>query len=196
MDVREYILLTIIFTLGFCLFRQCKAPSNTSNQSNQSNISVQTDTVVQYVKGKPDTIHDTIVKWHTKLVPYYTGDTITTKGDSVSLYATVIEDSLLSGKFTSTVKGEMLSSTFEYVAKFPKYIYKTDTFKQQINTKKTITKDPWEFYVGGEVGGNPAMFTLQPAALVRVPKKGFMFGYGYDVVQKTHNLHIYTKLRR
>lgn len=196
MGAKEYILFTIIFALSFCLFRQCEAPNNVTNQSNQSNTSIQTDTILQYVKGKPDTIHDTIVKWHTKLVPYYTGDTITITGDSVSLYATIIEDSLISGKFTSTVKGEMLSSGFQYTAKFPKYIYKTDTFKQQINTKKTIVKDPWEFYVGGVVGGNPAMFTLQPAALVRVPKKGFMFGYGYGIVQKTHNLHIYTKLRR
>lgn len=195
MGAKDYILFTIIFALSFCLFRQCKTPNNT-NKINQSNISIQADTTIQYVKGKPDTIHDTIVKWYTKLVPYHIKDTITVTGDSVSLYATVVEDSLLSGRFTSTVKGKILSSSFKYVAKFPKYIYKTDTFKQQINTKKTITKDPWEFYVGGVVGGNSAMFALQPAALIRVPKKGFMFGYGYGIVQKTHNLHIYTKLRR
>lgn len=193
---REYVLLTIIFVLGFLLFRQCKKPSNTVPKISRSNIVIEKDTVFQYIKGKPDTIHDTITKWYTKLVPYHIKDTITVTGDSVSLYTTSVEDSLLSGKFTSTVKGQLLSSDFKYVAKFPKYIYKTDTFKKQINTKKTITKDPWEFYVGGVVGGNPATFTLQPAALVRVPKKGFMFGYGYDVIQKTHNVHLYTKLRR
>jgi hypothetical protein len=195
MGGKEYILLTIIFALGFCLFRQCEKPINTINTS-QPIINIQTDTIVQYVKGRPDTIHDTITKWYTKLIPYHIKDSVTLTGDSVSLYSTLIEDSLLSGELISTVKGQLLSSDFKYVAKFPKYIYKTDTFKQKVVTKKTITKDPWEFYVGGVVGGNPAKFTLQPAALVRVPKKGFMFGYGYDVVQKTHNVHLYTKLRR
>lgn len=196
MDFKDYILFTVIFTLGFCLFRQCTKPKNTFNKDTKPNVIIETDTIVQYVKGKPDTIHDTITKWHKELVIEYIKDSVTPTGDSVSFYTTPVEDSLISGKFTSVVKGELLSSDFKYVSKFPKYIYKTDTFKQQINTNKTIIKDPWELYVGGVVGGNPATFTLQPAALVRVPKKGFMFGYGYDIIQKTHNVHVYTKIKR
>jgi len=195
-DFKDYILLTAVFTLGFCLFRQCTKPKPVFTTISKPNINIERDTVFKYVKGKPDTIHDTITKWHTQLVPNYVRDTISITGDSVSFYTTLIEDSSLSGEFVSTVKGKLLATSFKYITKFPKYIYKTDTFKQQINTKKTITKDPWEFYVGGVLGGNPAMFTMQPAALIRVPRRGFMFGYGYDIIQQTHNVHLYTKLRR
>lgn len=196
MNFKDYILFTIIFTLGFCLFRQCTKPKSIFSENINPNIIIKKDTLVQYIKGKSDTIHDTITKWHSKLVPTYVKDTVNITGDSISFYTSPIEDSLLSGEFISTVKGQLLASSFKYTAKFPKYIYKTDTFKQQINTNKTITKDPWEFYVGGVLGGNPTMFTLQPSALIRVPKKGFMFGYGYDIVQKTHNVHVYTKIKR
>lgn len=194
MNLKEYILLTIVFALSFCLVRSCE--NNTTNhKQSDTTTNLQVDTVLQYVKGNPDTIHDTIVKWYKKLVPYYAGDTVTLKGNSVSLYTTIIEDSLLSGKFTSTVVGKILFSDFKYVAKFPKYIYKTDTLKQSINTIKTIVKNPWEFYVGGQLGGNSAQFNLQPAVLVRIPKKRLLLGYGYNVIQKTHNVHVYTKLK-
>lgn len=190
-----HILMLALFVACFLLFRQCGSTDNALKRAEAAESNIVHDTIIEYSVGRPDTIHDTVAKWYPKMVPYYAGDTTTANGDSVSLYTTTIEDSLLSGKFTSTVKGEVLFTDFKYIAKFPKYIFKTDTLKRDINTKETIIKDPWEFYLGGVVGGNSARFTLQPAALIRIPKKKLIFGYGYDVIQKTHNVHLFTRIK-
>lgn len=194
MNNLNHILMLALFIACFLLFRQCGSTTNALRRVKEAESNIQIDTVETYLTGKPDTIHDTITKWYPKLVPYYAGDTTTVDGDSVSLYVTTVEDSLISGKFTSSVQGKVLFTDFKYTAKFPRYIFQTDTLKRDINTKETIVKDPWEFYIGGVVGGNTAKFTLQPAVLVRIPKKAFMFGYGYDVIDKTHNLHLYARL--
>jgi len=190
-----HILMLALFIACFLLFRQCGSTDNALERAIDAENNTVHDTIVEHVTGKSDTIHDTVPRWYPKLVPYYVGDTITADGDTASLYETTISDSLIDGKFTATVQGKVLFSSFEYRAKFPKYIYRTDTLKRDINTKETIIKDPWELYLGGVVGGSNTRFTLQPAALLRVPKKSFMFGYGYDVIQKTHNIHLYTKLK-
>lgn len=189
------ILILALFIVTFLLLRQCDVSRKEGNRANKAESTIVHDTTYIMLKGKPDTIYDTIVAYHTDLIPVYVHDTVTIEGDSLSIYATELEDSLIKGRITSTVKGELLMSDFEYTAKFPKYIYRTDTFKVQIDSKETIIKDPWEFYLGGVVGGNSARFNLQPSALIRVPKKGFMVGYGYDVIHQTHNAHLYTRIK-
>lgn len=191
----NHILMLALFIVSFLLFRQCGSTDDALKRAESAEEIVQTDTVTYVLPGTTDTIHDTITKWYPKMVPYYAGDTTTADGDSVSLYVTTVEDSLISGKFTSSVQGKVLFSDFKYKAKFPKYILKTDTIVNDITAKSVIVKDPLELYVGGVVGGSTTRFELQPAVLLRIPKKKLVIGYGYDVIQKTHNVHMYTRLR-
>lgn len=191
---KEYILYAAIFLLSFFLLRRCDVSRNTK-QPPKVTETVTIDTTFVTLKGKTDTIHDTIVKWHTKLIPYHIHDTVTIKGDSLSIYVTNIEDSLIEGEFRSLVNGKIINSDFNYVAKFPKYITRVDTFKVKIDKKETIVKDPWEFYLGGVLGGNNAKFNLQPAALIRIPKKGLQVGYSYGILDQTHNIHLFTRIK-
>tara|TARA_B100001939_G_scaffold329169_1_gene325164 strand:- start:185 stop:778 length:594 start_codon:yes stop_codon:yes gene_type:complete len=195
MDIKkEYILYFVIFLLSFALLRRCDSSKKTKVEIREVEKIV-VDTTFVRVKGKSDTIHDTIVQHHTQIIPYHIHDTVIVEGDSLSIYVTEIEDSLIKGRFKSLINGKMINSDFTYVPKFPKYITRVDTFKIKIDKETTVVKDPWEFYLGGVVGGNNAKFTLQPAAIIRVPKKGFMFGYGYDLLQETHNVHLYTRIK-
>jgi len=193
LNLTHYLMLALFITI-LLLLRQCKETSSVTDKLLNLKSTTKSDTTITYITGVTDTIHDTVPRWYPKLIPFYLKDTVLPDGN-VSLYETSIEDSLISGKFTSTVKGELLFSDFKYTAKFPKYIFRTDTFKININTEKTIVKNPWEFYIGGVVGGNNERFGLQPAALIRLPNKNLILGYGYDVINQTHNAHIYTKIR-
>jgi len=191
-----------LFIAVFLLLRQCGETKYTSKEledfkkhAKELKDNVTHDTTYLLIKGKPDTILDTIVRWYPKLVPTFVKDTTDHKGDSLAIYRTLVEDSLLKGELLSTVDGVLVSTSFKYTPKNLGFITTTDTLERRIDTKETIIKDPWEFYLGGSIGGSTNKFNLQPAVMVRIPKKSLVVGYGYGIVDQTHNIHLYTKLK-
>lgn len=201
LNLTHYLMLGLFITL-FLLLRQCGETKYTleeldkmSKKAKELEDNVTIDTTYLLIKGKPDTIHDTVPRWYPKLVPVFVKDTTDEKGDSLAIYRTLIEDSLLKGELLSTVDGVLVSTDFRYTPKGMYKISTTDTLERQIDTKETVIKDPWEFYLGGVVGGSTNKFSLEPAFLLRVPKKNLMFGYGFDLIDQTHNIHIYTKIK-
>ena len=188
-------LMLALFIVSLILFRQCGQTDSAIARAETAENNVQIDTVETITPGRIDTIHDTVPKWYPKLVPYYAGDTTNTDGDTLSIFKTAIEDSLIVGEFTSTVRGTLIHSDFKYVKKSPVLLFQRDTLLRKTEIKETIVKDPLEFYIGGVVGGNSARFNLQPALLMRIPKKSMVIGYGFDVIDKTHNVHLFTKIK-
>ena len=143
---------------------------------------IQLPAIINYVTLEiptPVYIHDTI--WE--------GDSAIIK--SLTEYKTDITDSLIEGKIISRVDGVLISQSLEYSALFPKYIIRTDTVKIIENT--VIDTKRFFLYVGGELGGSYDKFNLSPIIGVGT-KKGYMYGYRYGLVDKTHNISFSKKL--
>jgi hypothetical protein len=121
--------------------------------------------------------------------PYYIYDTIYTGGerviDSTSIYLNPYEDSLISGIVSSEIDGTLISQGFTYTPKFPKYILKTDTVT--INTTTTVAKKKNKLFIGAEIGGNQNTFNVSPIIDLQT-KKGYIYGYRYGLVDKTHSI--------
>ena len=105
--------------------------------------------------------------------------------DSTHLYTNAYEDSLLSGTISTEVDGTLVAVGFTYIPKFPKYIIKIDTIT--INNTTVIEKKRTKFYIGMELGGNNNTFNISPVVDIQT-KKGYMYGYRYGLVDKTHNI--------
>jgi len=149
-----------------------------------------TDTLVEYV-------HDTII--HTsykKIFVYdsvYIPDTIIVKdttyvlGDYFSrkvLTDTLSNDSLLYAKSIYTIsENRILDRTFEYKINRP----------TQINIISNIPEPKGSLWIGLSVGGNSDMFSLRPE-IAYLTKSNTMYGYGYDIVNNTHNLSVMKKI--
>jgi hypothetical protein len=116
-------------------------------------------------------------------------DTIYIQGqgvlDSIYEYVNPYEDSLLSGTITSTSTGLILSQILEYTPKFPEYIIRIDTVI--INNNTVVEKKKIKLFIGGEIGGNESSFSVSPIIDIQT-KKGYMYGYRYGLVDKTHNI--------
>ena len=116
-------------------------------------------------------------------------DTIYIQGqrqvDSTYEYVNPYEDSLLSGTITSISTGLLLSQTLEYTPKFPKYIIKTDSII--IDNTTIIEKKKLKLFIGAELGGNENIFYVSPIIDVKT-KKGYIYGYRYGLVDKTHSI--------
>jgi len=113
-------------------------------------------------------------------------DTIWGIKDSIKLYSSPFEDSMLSGNISSKVYGLLLSSELKYVPKFPKYIHTTDS----IFTTAYIpvgNKTRGGISVGLQVNGNVGKFGFGPM-MGYTDNKGASMGYGYDVLNKNHYL--------
>jgi hypothetical protein len=121
----------------------------------------------------PSILYDTI---------YIQGERIV---DTTNLYTNTYEDSLLSGTIVSKVDGTLVDQNFTYVPKFPKYIVKTDTVT--INNTTVIEKKKTKLFIGAELGGNQTFFNVSPIIDIQT-KKGYMYGYRYGLVDKTHNI--------
>ena len=182
------ILIIAVVVLGFLYLRSCNKTINGDGQETD----LTPDTL--YIPGTTDTIELErkvyITKW---LKPELEVGTIidSLTNDTISLYKTEIDDSLLTGTITSKVKGELLSSSLSYSPKFPKYIFRTDTL--QITQPVAVNKPKWGLYVGAIVGGNATSFTLEPTVLVKT-NKNLQFSAGYGLINKTYNIGLYTKI--
>jgi hypothetical protein len=110
-------------------------------------------------------------------------DTVFINNDTIGRYTNEVEDELLSGEIISYIDGVLLNQEFNYVAKFPKYIYTIDTLR--ITTTKPYTN----WYLGGELGGNSGQFNISPIIGV-INKKGNGYYYRYGLIDKTHNIGI------
>lgn len=138
-----------------------------------------------------DTIQfvDTVKYYVAIEVPTPVYDTI----KELNIYTSDFEDSLLIGTVTSEVDGVLVHQDFEYTPKFPKYIQIHDT----TTITKTVTKvlpKKRELYMGLYAGGNATTFNLTPVISFK-DKKDRMFSYGYNVIDKTHNVGFQTKIK-
>lgn len=184
---RETLLLLIVVILAFIVFRQCN-----SSVGDGGGVDLTPDTL--YVPGKIDTVffkRDSIVYRYLK--PDKAEEVVdAVTGDTSMLYETNIDDSLITAKIVSNVKGTLLSTNFNYTPKFPKFITRVDTFK--INTPIPVPKEKWGLYIGAEIGGNATMFMLQPTLLVKT-NKDLQVSAGYDLIHKTYHVGAYTQLK-
>lgn len=127
--------------------------------------------------------------------PVYIHDT-TFIGDSAVVsthaeYTTDITDSLIEGKIISKVNGTLLSQELNYIPLFPKYITRVDSVI--IESETVLEQKRTYLYLGGEVGGGSQQFNLSPMIGIGT-KKGFMYGYRYGLLDKTHNISFSKKL--
>jgi hypothetical protein len=121
--------------------------------------------------------------------PIILHDTIYIQGqgkvDSTYKYVNPYEDSLLVGTITSTSTGLLLSQKLEYTPKFPKYIIKKDSII--IDNTTIIEKKKLKLFIGAELGGNENIFNVSPIIDLKT-RKGYVYGYRYGLVDKTHNI--------
>jgi hypothetical protein len=121
--------------------------------------------------------------------PFILRDTIYISGerviDSTAIYTNPYEDSLISGTITSEIDGVLIAQGFTYTPKFPKYIIKTDTVT--ITNSTTVERKKMKLLVGAEIGGTMNTFNISPIIDLQT-KKGYMYGYRYGLVDKTHSI--------
>lgn len=192
---REFILYAVIAVLAFLQLRQCN--SNIGPDENPDGIdtvSVIHDTL--YLPGVADTtpppVRERIV-YRDRPAEITASGVDSVSGDSIKTYTTQINDSLIDATITTDVYASGgVFTNFSYLAKFPQYIRVTDTLR--ITKEVTIKKRSWSLHAGGVIGGNTQAFSLQPVVLVQ-NRKGSLYGAGYDVIQKTYNLHAYFKVK-
>jgi len=113
--------------------------------------------------------------------------------DSVSKFTTVFNDSLALIEVSSMVKGELISSDLKFTPLFPKYITRVDTFKQEVTNKVIIKR--WSLEGGVIFSASAERFGLSPTLLIR-NKKNLGVSLGYDVINKTYNVGVFTKVKR
>jgi len=182
----DYILLLVIVVLSFVLFRKCE-----SSTIVEEKVITKIDTLHTY---SVDTVmfKDTIYKIKiVKVTEPVIQVNETDSTDSTYTYNLNVNDSLLEGTITTVTKGRLLSQDFKYKPLFPKYIYRTDTFR--INKETEITKNKYEIYIGSIIGGGKTNFILAPGISVRTTNKLILSG-NYDIINSTVNLGVYTKL--
>ena len=184
---REYVLMALVAILAFLQLRQCS-----SSKGPETVIEIRDS--ISYLPGEIVEVPfevEKIVYIDRPAEPVDVFVDPVTK-DTTRTFETSFSDSLIDVKITSKLKGISLFTDFEYKPKFPKYIFRVDTFK--IKSTKEVQVKKWALYGGGSLGGSLSSFSLQPSILIG-NKKGDLFGYGYDVVLKTHNIKAYTMIR-
>ena len=142
-----------------------------------------------------DTILDTIVRTRIVKIPLPIRDTIFVNSDSTSAdsilqavnrYTTDVSDTMIEGKVESWVMGALVRQVFEYKPLFPKYIIRTDSI---IIHSVLSDKKHFKVFVGGTIGIGPKIALIAPNAGIQA-RNGYYYQYGYELMQKTHNLSI------
>jgi hypothetical protein len=188
--------LTYIVIAGLLIYilflQECRGPKKYFKNVGKETIDTWKHTTDTIRISYTDTITlPPITKYVTTTItsPTILYDTIYIQGqrqiDSTYEYVNFYEDSLLSGTITSTSTGLILSQILEYTPKFPKYIIKTDTIT--INNNTVIEKKKIKLFIGAEIGGNKNTFGISPIIDIQT-KKGYMYGYRYGLVDKTHSI--------
>jgi hypothetical protein len=192
---KEWVYWLVIIILAFLLLRGC---GNSTTDCPEPTIKITTKDSVVYVKGETDTIYFEKM-YSIKNIKPTKVDAIQEFEDtpiSTFVYQTLVEDTLIKGEIISRVSNNKLTgSDFNYTPKFPKYITRVDTIKDFKTTiiEKTIVKNKWEVYVGAVVGGSKTNFVLTPTLLIRTTKN-LSVSAGYDLINQTYNIGVYTKL--
>lgn len=196
MSYDRSIMSLIIAVLAFLLLRQCNAVDNCEESENINGVTERIDS--SFSVGKIDSIPFPVKEFETKWL----------KPDTVYLIAEIGEDgavdSIYEGRFeysdtaidaviTCKGKGQLLDAKLKYIKKFPMFLSRTDTLR--IDKESIVVKDKWEVYAGGIIGGNVNSFQFQPALLVRVPKRDLQLSFGYELINQTYNLGVYTRIK-
>tara|TARA_R110002126_G_scaffold249043_1_gene391971 strand:- start:3151 stop:3735 length:585 start_codon:yes stop_codon:yes gene_type:complete len=139
-------------------------------------------------------VHDTVPKYVQLKIPepVYIYNYDTSRVDSISRYETIVEDTMLSGVIVSDINGVLINQNFTYTTKFPQYIntYRIDS----VITINTIEEARNFLSIGTEVGGNKASFNISPIVSLYT-KKGYTYQYRYGIIDKTHNIGLFMRLR-
>ena len=148
-----------------------------------------------------DTIHTTSTDtvWQEKVI--YVETEIPSPSDTIYVDSTYMDlprlvyspkhnDSLLEANFKVVVDGVLVEHNFNYIPKYPQYIYTRDTFRINTNTTKELNKT--QLFLGLEVGGNSTQFNVSPKVSLKT-KRDFIYSYRYGLLDKTHNIGV-TKL--
>jgi hypothetical protein len=196
MKNREYIMIVVIFLLAFFFFRKCSEEKSVI-QNTELNEKLRPDTV--YLAGKeiPVPFPVPVIEYR-DLIP----DSIVSVElsdnmdlgimDTVRTYLTSFDDSLISGTIKSRVMGTLLSSSLDFEPKFPQYIERVDTIR--ITKPVAVDVPKWGLYGGAIIGGSSMMFNFQPAILIKT-NKDLQFSIGYDLIHKTYNVGLFTKIK-
>ena len=113
----------------------------------------------------------------------------------INEYNNEFTDSLIDGTIYTKVDGKMLDQNFNYIPKFPKYIFQIDTVVvNTVSSTVQTLKPQFTIDMGIEVGGSAEMFNFSPK-IGFTSKNGFSYSYRYGVLNKTHNVGIMYKLK-
>lgn len=187
--------MVIIGVLAFFLLRSCNTKETPIK--NGSEIIISTDTIKTIIKGAPDTVFlevEKIVYKDKKPTKIAEEIDTTPEGtiDTVKTYLTEFSDSLINATIKSKVKGSLLSTELNFKPKFPRYITRTDTIKEKIETIKA--RNNYELSVGAVLGGSSDRFSFAPSLMLKT-KKPFYLSLGYDIIIKTYNVGFYVPIR-
>lgn len=189
-DILYLPLWIALIVLSILYFRSC-------NKDIPIEIKTVTVSDTTYVKGESDTVFlsDTIIKYKylTSTITEVIHDTIS--GDTINKYTTPIEDSLLTATITSSVKGELLNTSFSYKPKFPQYITRVDTLQISDSTivVPQCSKDRWGLLFGGVATGNATSFEFSPTITLKNNKSTY-FSLGYGIMNKTYSIGVHTAI--
>jgi len=182
---KENIKSLVLLVLAVLLVRSCTSGGKSKVVTKVVN---NWDTLVT---TKIDTVH--IVDTVTVVArPPAIHDTIVINEDTTYVYTSEIEDSMLVGVITTKAKGEVIYNDIEYIAKFPKYINRTDSVFIHV-PDGTITPRR-ELFIGGFVEGSQNSFGFGPSLLLK-NKKEEVFGISYGFLDKTYRISYQTKLK-
>jgi hypothetical protein len=192
---KELFYLVIIGVLGFFLLRSCNIKEGPIKNSSEVIISV--DTIKTIIKGAPDTVFLQVEKiFYKDKEPKKIAEELDTTPegliDTVKTYLTEFSDSLIDATIKSKVKGLLLSTELNFTPKFPRYITRTDTVKEKIETIKA--RNNYELSVGAVLGGSSERFSFAPSLMLKT-KKPFYLSLGYDIINKTYYLGGYAPIR-
>lgn len=193
-DLRNIVIGAIITSVIFLFFilRGCEGytPGRDRSSSTIDTVAHETDTIT---KTKIDTLRDTI-----KIVRHSSPDTIIKRVDSSKSYHTIetsYDDSLLEAKVSTDIRGEFIGQSMDYSVISPREkIFRVDTvlIRDSIHTERTITKNPWQLGIGTDIQGSKTYFDFAP--VVSLEKDGVQIKYGYNVLNKTHEIGLQKKI--
>jgi len=185
MNSKLNIILSIaLVVLGILYFKSCE-------QSLHVEPVVLTKTDSLYIKGDEVLVPFEVIKWKTKWLKPDAVETFvdSSTNDTINIFNTEIDDSLLTATITSKVKGELLSSSLSYSPKFPKYIYRVDTLQINDSTTIEVDKPKYGLYFGGIATGNQTSFEFSPTLSLKT-NKNTHFTLGYGLMNKTYSIGV------
>ena len=188
-NLKSLVILGLIFII--ITLRGCDRHTIIKRGANQIEIHTVTDTTYKYITHI-DTIPflDTIKRY----VDIELDEPEIIPETGLNSYSEVFNDSLIEGKIISVVEGTLIKQTFNYTAKFPKYIIKTDSIFTTIEKTNTITENKRELYLGFELGGNTTKFNISPMISLK-DKKYNLYSFRYNVINKTFNIGLQKQIK-